>query len=133
MADEWEETVSGTGDVYFVNKVTQESRWAPPDPSLPEGWESLTDEGGQVYYVDHATATTTFVDPRVAPTDVNPGAVDRGYGLSSLGTDDVTRGLALDGRVAVVTGGNSGMGLETAIAFARMGATVILACRTIEG
>jgi len=35
----------------------------------------------------------------------------------------------LDGRIAVVTGANSGLGLETAIALATVGARVVMACR----
>ena len=35
----------------------------------------------------------------------------------------------LDGRLAVITGANSGLGLETAIALAGAGASVVLACR----
>ena len=38
----------------------------------------------------------------------------------------------LDGRVAVVTGGNAGIGYETAKALAAMGAHTIIACRSSE-
>lgn len=38
----------------------------------------------------------------------------------------------LKGKVAVVTGGNTGIGYETAKALARMGAQVVIACRSEE-
>ncbi len=38
----------------------------------------------------------------------------------------------LSGKVAVVTGGNAGIGFETTKALARMGAHTILACRSEE-
>ena len=34
------------------------------------------------------------------------------------------------GRIALITGANSGLGLETARALKRCGATVLLACRS---
>ena len=36
----------------------------------------------------------------------------------------------LSGRVAIVTGSNSGVGYEAAKALARMGAKIIMACRS---
>ncbi len=47
-------------------------------------------------------------------------------------TDDVIAGVDLHGRVAVITGASTGIGLETARAFASVGATVVLAGRNAE-
>ena len=40
-----------------------------------------------------------------------------------------TDGPGFDGKVALVTGGNSGIGRETAVAFAKNGARVVVAAR----
>lgn len=40
--------------------------------------------------------------------------------------------VELKGKVAIVTGGNTGIGYETAKALAKMGTHVIIACRSQE-
>lgn len=51
--------------------------------------------------------------------------IGSGFGARST-ADDVLRGIDLSGKVAVVTGGYSGIGLETTRALARAGAHVIV-------
>lgn len=48
-------------------------------------------------------------------------------------TTDPLNQFRLDGKVAVVTGGSRGMGKEMVMAFARVGADVVIASRKIEG
>ncbi|AXY75347.1 SDR family NAD(P)-dependent oxidoreductase [Paraflavitalea soli] len=47
-------------------------------------------------------------------------------------TSDVTKGIDLSGKIAIVTGGNAGIGLETTKTLAAAGATVIVPARDIE-
>jgi len=59
--------------------------------------------------------------------------VGKTQGASGLTTDRIREGRPdLSGRVVIVTGGNSGIGLETARELARRRARVILACRCEE-
>lgn len=47
-------------------------------------------------------------------------------------TTDIIKGIDLSGKTAIVTGGNTGIGLETTKALAAAGATVIVPARNVE-
>ena len=77
-----------------------------------------------------AAATTVAACGR-EPPERPAGAPVGPFGREST-AEDVTRGMDLSGRTALVTGANSGLGLETARVLALRGATVICAARTEE-
>ncbi len=54
-----------------------------------------------------------------------------GFNATST-TDDVIKGIDLSGKIAIVTGGYAGIGLETVRVLAAAGATVIVPARDIE-
>lgn len=55
-------------------------------------------------------------------------SIGSGFGAEST-TDDVLRGIDLSGRIAIVTGGYSGIGLATTRALAGAGARVVVPAR----
>lgn len=57
--------------------------------------------------------------------------IGSGYNATST-TNDVIKGIDLTGRIAIVTGGNTGIGLETTKTLAAAGATVIVPARDVE-
>lgn len=57
--------------------------------------------------------------------------IGSGFGPASTATE-VLRGIDLHGRIAVVTGGSAGLGLETTRALASAGATVVVPARNVE-
>ena len=57
--------------------------------------------------------------------------LNSGFNASST-TTDVIKGISLEGKNVIVTGGNAGIGLETTKTLANAGATVIVAARDIE-
>lgn len=56
-----------------------------------------------------------------------------GFGFNAKSTStEVIEGIDLTGKIAIVTGGNTGIGLETVKSLANAGATVIVPARNIE-
>lgn len=57
--------------------------------------------------------------------------VGSGFNATST-TNDVIKGIGLTGKIAIVTGGNTGIGLETVKTLSKAGATVIVPARDVE-
>ena len=77
---------------------------------------------------------TTLTDPRLAfavEEKTSPSDITQHFDSSTTALQ-VLHGRDLSGKVAIVTGGNCGIGYETCRALAFHGAHVIMACRSLD-
>ena len=141
----WEERATIDGQVYYANHLVKSTQWTHPrtgkrktvSGSLPFGWEQRHLPDNKILYVNHQEEKTSYVDPRLA---FAKEIVDPGDGLkdfrqrfdASSNALQVLHGQDLSQKIAIVTGGNSGIGFETARTLARAGCLVILACRSLS-
>ncbi|KAM7396578.1 hypothetical protein PAMP_019611 [Pampus punctatissimus] len=135
----WEERSTKDGWVYYANHDEMKTQWEHPKTGkkkrcagdLPYGWEQETDEKGQIIYVDHINKRTTYFDPRQAFTVEDVVVKPKRYDGNTAALE-ILQGRDFSDKVVLITGGNSGVGFETARSFALHGAHVILACRNLS-
>ncbi len=64
-AEEWRETRTPDGRVYYYNSQTSETRWTKPEAPLPPGWVQNNAPDGRVYYYHSTTRERRWTRPTV--------------------------------------------------------------------
>jgi WW domain-containing oxidoreductase len=96
---------------------------------LPIGWEKKVEEDGRIIFVNKDKNINSLTDPRLAfAEEIAAGPIRQRFDASSTALS-VLHGKDLSGKVAIITGCNTGIGLETAKSLAVHGAEIVFACR----
>ncbi|XP_053677719.1 WW domain-containing oxidoreductase [Anopheles nili] len=141
----WEERATSDGLVYYVNHQSKSTQWTHPrtgkikrvSGELPIGWtRHIEEETHKVIFVEEKTQRKSYTDPRLAfaveeaPTQIGELRQRFDSGTNAL---QVLHGRDLSGKVALITGANTGIGFETARSLALHGCEVVFACRDEVG
>lgn len=97
---------------------------------LPFGWEKKVEDDGRILFINAEKNIQSFTDPRLAfsQEEQSVGPIRQRFDASS-NAFSVIHGRDLTGKVALITGCSSGIGLETAKVLAFHGCEIIFACR----
>lgn len=89
---------------------------------------------GELSNFSHNTKKTTYSDPRLAfAVEDKDDSSDLKQRFDSSSTAlEVLHGRDLTGKVVLITGSTSGIGLETAKFLASKGAHIVMACRDLN-
>ncbi|XP_055536555.1 WW domain-containing oxidoreductase-like [Wyeomyia smithii] len=137
----WEELATDDGFVYYLDRGKHATQLTHPRTGkikriprdLPQGWTKQVEEAtGKIAFIKEETQEKTYIDPRLASAvEADPQTMGQLRQRFNSGTSalEVLEGQDLTGKVAIVTGANTGIGYETALSLALHGCEVIFACR----